>query len=407
MKKAWNFIVTMWRPALFFIALLCLLGVMFGFRLGGLVGHASVAEVQTFQASDSLNDIWNNPVNAPYKLIVYILHLVSVRISFLRLASVGVGVLTILFFYLIARRLYEPLTAVGVTVMLATATIFLQTTRTLEASCMLLGLVFLLWVAFIFRYYRATQLAWILGSLLVGLTLYTPGIFIFVLAGLIWQQKRIRESFEQLKPATIAVATTLLFAALVPIVVNLFVEPSSWHDFLGLPAHFDTLLNMLKATLYVPLSVVGMSPADPSHWLGHQPILDVVGAIFFVYGLISVIQRPKLDRLWALLGIFTLGCLWVGITGVHSNIIVLVPFIYLTMGFGIQGLLDLWFSVFPNNPLARTMGSIMLTIAILFSINFQVLRYYIAWAHAPETRATHSQQIPAPAPAVRTLEIPK
>jgi hypothetical protein len=393
MKRAWNFALIMWRPVLLLIAAACLLLIIFGFRLGSLNGGMSAAEAQTYQQSSSLSAIWDRPVNAPYKLVVYILSRVSIQTSVLRLASVGIGMATVVFFYLISRRLFRPLLALGITGLFATSSIVLQGSRSLTTDVMMLGLVFLLWLTFLFRYYRAHQFAWIIGSAVIGIMLYTPPISLFVLAAAIWQQKRIRQSFEQLKPATIAISTSIFFAFLLPMVISLVVEPALWRSYLGLPDHFAPLVSMAKALAYIPISLVALSPPDPLHWLGRQPVLDAAVAIPFIYGLITLIRNPKLDRLWALLAIFVLGSLWIALSDRHSNILLLIPFVYIVIGLGIQALLTLWFDTFPRNPLARWTGAVLMGIIIVFSLNFQILRYFVAWAHNPETRALYNQQI--------------
>lgn len=393
MKRVWNFVLTMWRPALMLVAVACLLCIVYGFRLGGLTDGVSGTEVQMYQDSKSLGAIWDNPVNAPYKLVVYGLNLVSNRPSVLRLASVGIAMATVLFYYVVSRKLFEPLLALGTTALMATSTVFLQAGRNLSADTMLLGLVFLLWLAFVFRYYRAHQTVWIVGSIVVGLMLYTPPMVIFIIAGAIWQQKRIRHSFEQLKPATIAIATSILFALILPIAISLVVEPGLWRAYLGLPENFASIVNILKSIAYVPVSLFVLSPPDPAHWLGRQPILDAISAAMFLYGLIAIVRNPKLDRLWALLGIFSLGTLWIGLSDKHSNILLLIPFIYLVIGTGLQSLLTQWFDVFPRNPLARWAAPIIMAIAMLFSLNFQVNRYFVAWSHSPDTRAVYTHKI--------------
>jgi hypothetical protein len=353
----------------------------------------SSSEVEVYQNSKSLGAIWDNPVNAPYKLVVFVLSKVSTQASVLRLASVGLGMATVLFFYMISRRLFEPLLALGITGLLATSTIFLQASRSISTNAMLLGLVFLLWLAFLFRYRTLNQTSWIIGSAVIGIMLYTPSILYFVIAGAVWQQKRIRQSFEQLTPLTIAITTTILFACLTPIVISLFVEPGLWRDYLGLPDQFASLVNIGKSIAYVPVSLIALSPSDPLRWLGRQPIMDVVAGALFVYGIIAILRNPKLDRLWALLGIFAIGTLWVGLSDNHSNILALIPFVYLVIGVGMQKLIGQWFDVFPRNPLARWTGAVILGIAVAFSLNFQVIRYFVAWAYSPSTRAQYTQVI--------------
>lgn len=72
-------------------------------------------------------------------------------------------------------------------------------------------------------------------------------------------------------------------------------------------------------------------------------------------------------------------------------IVMLLPFAYCVIAAGIEYLLDVWFEVFPRNPVARSFGTVVVTTAIVFSGYYQLTRFFVVWPQVPETRAVYSE----------------
>ncbi len=64
----------------------------------------------------------------------------------------------------------------------------------------------------------------------------------------------------------------------------------------------------------------------------------------------------------------------------------LIPVLYIVMANGIAYMLQSWFTVFPRNPVARTLGVVLLTIVVVVSCSYQLQRYFIAWPAAEATK---------------------
>jgi hypothetical protein len=73
--------------------------------------------------------------------------------------------------------------------------------------------------------------------------------------------------------------------------------------------------------------------------------------------------------------------------------ILMLPFVYLIVAAGIGFMLQQWFRVFPRNPIARTLGASLITIAVISSSGYNLTHYFIAWAKAPETQSTFSRHL--------------
>lgn len=393
MKKLWNVVLAMSRATLFAIIAVAALAALMGWRLGTLTPGLSEPEMITYESADSLGDILDNPVNGPYKTAIYISTRIVDTAFGLRLTGAVIGALSVVLFYLLARKLFNTMTVLTATLMFASSSLLLHTARLATGEVMLLSLLMLICTGFYLRFGRKPELAWLFVSAAVGLSLYVPGMLFFILAAIIWQFRRVHGSFEQLKPAYIAASSALLSLICAPIIISLIRDFGLWRAYLGLPATLEPLVEIAKNAGQAILSIAIISPADPVRWLGRQPILDIFAVVLLCLGLIGVAKRHKLDRLWIFIGIFTLTISWVGVTGNQAGIVILLPFLYLVIATGLQRFMNQWLEVFPRNPIARWVGKGLLLAAVVLSVNFQLQRYFVAWPHADETKAVFNQQL--------------
>jgi 4-amino-4-deoxy-L-arabinose transferase-like glycosyltransferase len=394
MKKLWNVILAMSRATLLTIIAVAALGALMGYRLGNLTPGISEPELATYESANSLGEILDNPVNGPYKSTIYLVTRVFDNSFGLRLTGAVIGALSVVLFFLLARKIFNTMTVLSVTIMFATSSLLLHTARLATGEVMLLSLLALICAGFFVRFGRRPRLAWLLASAVIGLSLYVPGMVFFVAVAAAWQFRRVRGSFEQLQHSYIAASSALLSIICAPIIISLIRDFSLWRSYLGLPATFEPMIEMARNSLQALISIFVITPADPVHWLGQQPILDVFCVVLLCLGLLGITKQYKLDRLWALLGIFVMSIVWIGVTGNQWAIIILLPFLYLIIATGLQQFMNQWLDVFPQNPIARTTGRILLLAAVVLSVNFQLQRYFVAWPHADATKAAFTQTLP-------------
>ncbi len=386
MKKLWNVFLAMWRTMLLGVIGIGAILLLMLMQLQSLTPGITTAEQATLESASSISDIINNPVQAPYKTAVFISTSVFDSVFGLRLVGALVGALTVGLFFAAARRLYSPLVALATTVMFSTSTFFLMMTRTATPSVMLLSLFAVVGVGYFIRFHSRKDIGWILAAIILGLSLYVPGMILFIVPAAIWQLPQIRKTIERLQPPIIIAASVLFGILCVPILVSLIREPSLWQAYLGLPEDFSSLSEIARSSGTALTSLFVMSPFNPAFWLGRQPILDIFATTMFLYGIISLIQRFRLDRFWIIVGVFLLGLLWIGITANWQGLILLLPFVYIVIGFGTQKLINEWLAVFPRNPIARYTGAALLAIVIVSAINFQLHRYFVAWPNSDATK---------------------
>lgn len=393
MRKLWNTVFAMGRPFLLAVAGLLVVVVLFVYKLDTLTPGVSQAEVDTYNSTRSLGMILDNGVDAPYRSAVFLSTKAINNLFGLRLVGAALGVLTVVIFYLIAKKLYVRSVALATTAMFAASSLLLTVTRLATPNVMLLSLLAIVAAGYLVRFHGRSGFAWILASAVIGLSLYVPGMIIFIAIGAIWQFAKSKRSFESLAPAIIIICPAILSLLAAPLIISLIREPQLWRDYIGLPSALQAPLEMIKDIARAAASLFIMSPKNPVIWLGRQPVLDVFSTVLFLFGCWTLVKRRKLDRFWTILGIFAITFLLTGLTGNLLFIVLLLPFLFITTGFGLQELLDQWYRVFPRNPIARYAGLCLVIIAVLLSINFQLRRYFVAWPNSQDTKQAFQQKL--------------
>jgi len=393
MRKFLKRVVKILRPMTFMLVGLFLLSVLYIYRLSTITPGFAQQEAQTIQASQSLDVIVENPVNAPYKLAIWGVNLISTEVFALRLVSALASVLVIIIFYRIAKHFFEHFYATVGTFMFACSSVMLNNGRIAITNVMLLTLFVLIACGYSLRFHKRKAVAWLLTGLAIGLAMYVPGMIYFIIAGSIWQFKRIKSTLSNVRPALL-VSCFVIFAALIaPIVYGLVLDISLARELLGMPASFPSPWESVKALLSVPLGVFLIAPENPVLRLGHQPTLDVFSFGMLVLGGYAFLRKYSLDRTKLLAGIGIISLLWVGISANYEHSFILTPFIFMIVTGGLYWFGNAWRKVFPNNPLAQTLALSILLIGVLFSSVFQLRRYFVAWPNNASTKAAFSEQI--------------
>ncbi len=391
-KTAGNWLAAAFRPSLLFGgASLCAAAVLW-FQLGSLVPGFSSPEVATRTGSSSLPAIVDNPLWLPHKAGQAALQELGHHGPWaMRSVSALTGLIMVGAFYYVLAHWYSRRVAVLGSVLFLTSSWFLHTARlgTEAVTCLLLfaAVAVVVWLERSRASFPAVAAA---GALVVCL-LYIPGMLWFVVPAALWQTQRIARALtKQRIPVTILLGL-ISIAALVPLVWALYRDPSLIADYTGLPAEFPDAIQYLKQIALVPIRIFIRGPDNPVVWVGHVALIDWFGSIMFIIGIVSYLSKHRLDRSRALIVIGILGTLLAGLGGA-VDIAILMPFTYLVVASGIAAMLRQWFEVFPINPVARSLGATVMTIAVLMSAYYNVMHYFIAWPAAPATKAVFQQK---------------
>jgi hypothetical protein len=383
----------LWRPSLLSLLALLIIGALLSYRLGTLVPGLSRGEIAARIDSNSLHHILRNPFNAPYKLLVYTL----IRLDHhgaLALRSVAAlyGVASLWLFYYILRRWQSGRIAVLGTLLFATSSWFLFTARMGTPQVLLFGLLFMVAAGLWLRRTHHRALALYICVAAIAVSLYVPGFVWFALAGIAWRRQVIRDELRHITWWRLTLGALLLLAWLAPLGYGILRQPNLLLTVAGLPSHVPSLRSLGHNALNIPLLLFFRAPPlDATTWVGRLPILDVFDSAMFALGVYAYARHWRLDRAGLLFGILLLGILLVTAGGPVS-ISILIPFVYLVVAGGITYMVYEWFSIFPLNPFARSVGVGLMFLAIVASSSFQLSRYFIAWPHSSATKAAFTRQ---------------
>lgn len=309
----------------------------------------------------------------------------------MRSVSILLGLAVVCSFYYVISKWYTRRIAILGTLLLVTSSWFLHISR-LSTNDIIFSLLFLLFAGGVWVEEARRNIKALLACGLIGLALlYVPGMIWFILPIVVWQHRRITLYLGQIETWQLSLLIAIGAILLLPLILAIVYQPTLYKAWLGLPEHWPTLKQIAQNLIHIPLNIFWRGPRDASRWLGQLPLIDWFGSAMFVIGAYSYWFKLHLDRTWFLIYIAIIGSILMSIGGpVRINLF--LPFIYLVIAGGIALMLQQWFTVFPRNPFARTLGTTLLIIAVLASSFYQLNHYFVAWPNAPETKAAFQQK---------------
>lgn len=370
-----------------------LLGLLLFGRLDSLLPAYSPTEVQSALSSRPFTEIINNPVNAPYKLTVFFFsYITSNPLLATRLAAATFGIATIILFYVGMRNWYRRRIAFLATVLFACSAWFLHTARFGSPDILLPCAVLLLTVC---GYWIATakhsRYSYVAAIIALSLCMYVPGLLWLLGVAAVVRRKDIALLSLRLNARQRAIVIgTAVVLVILPLLVSIIRNPHVGLELLGLPNAWPGLVEIGKNLLYVPVSLFAFTPVNPELQLGRLPLLDIFGVVMFVLGAYYYFKHRTLDRTKLLLVFLAISTVLIAIDGPVS-IAIMLPAIYVIVTGGIAQLLGRWLEVFPRNPLAKSVGITLITIAVLASCLYNIRAYFVAWPNAPETKAIYTK----------------
>lgn len=352
--------------------------------------RAAIVEQDTAHAADGLRVILNNPINAPFKILVFFTTLISSSI-------LAVRAISILFFFSTCTALFYTLRhwhskhAAGLaTVSFATNAVVLSVAR--------LGTPLVtVWGWFMFTSLLLWQIHGRSNKFIPGITLlavasllYTPGAPWFFGVFLFFYWSRFKSAFNGVKTSSIFVSVGLGLIVLTPLIYGFIKNPSSAIEWLLLPDTFDPK-SLITSLAQVPSAYIYKMPNSPLINVSSLPVFDLACGFLFLIGLNAYRQKIQLDRTRLMLALALVGCIIGAFGQVVVATIILLPFAFSMIAAGIEYLLDEWKSVFPKNPFARSFGVTVIAAVVLFGMYYQMTRFLVVWPQRLETREIYDQ----------------
>lgn len=392
MKRLNLFLSAMWQPLIALVVAVVGLLFVLVYRLGSLVPGLSSNEVVQFHNVSSFGQIIQNPVNAPYNLLYLGINSWAPQSNAtLRLASVVFGLVLIVSFFLILKHWYGLRVAVLTTILMASSSWFLHNAR-YGTTAIAITLILALFAAASWLRNTSSRWALLVCALLSGGLLFIPGAIWFVVLGAIWQRKFLFRALKKISTPVIVSCSTILVLITAIFVWQCVLRPFLIKSFLGLPEKLPTISNFIANAWQVPIQIFVRSSLSPEQWLSPTPLITVFATVMFIIGIYVLITQHSLDRTKVILGGLLISWLLVSLQG-NFVIVTLLPFIYLTIAAGLSFMLKEWFLIFPRNPLARSFGIALITIAVVVASLYGLNRYFMAWPHAISTTSVFQSSI--------------
>jgi len=394
MRRVGDFVNKYWRVVLVALVVAAFAYLVLFNRIGSLVPNFSANEIATQGSATSLQGVWNDPINAPFKLLVWIPFKLGLHsVVWTRIVAAAIGTLSAALFYLVLLHLFSRRVALLASLLFVFSTGFLHASRLGSPLIMqIFGIILLMASVPLYARTHLKVVPLYISTIAIASLLYTPIMPWFLLVGGVVMFKAAKDVFMSLHLKHKILIPTLFLVLLAPLIWYIIRTPMSALTLVGLPHHIPSLHAMGTNLYRFARSLVwqGTGPADIM--LVGAPILNVIEAGLIAAGFVTLARSIKLHSNMFIAGSVIL--LTVLIAFGETTYMPLMPFLFLLLASGIFYLLNEWFDVFPLNPVANIIGTVAVCLVVGASILFHVRSYFVAWPHSTETQAVFRYQQP-------------
>lgn len=391
MKRFRLFLASVGQPLLVYTLLSVALVGLLTFRLGTLV-PLSTQEVAAVSSVRGFRDIANNPLNGAHKLAQTTAKKLDHFGPFaMRLPSAVFGFLAVVLFFLTVRHWFTIRISIISSILFATSSWFLYASRSATAAVLFTLLPVLMLCGLWIRNSRNRNLAIFVSGMAAAALLYIPGLVWFLIPAVIWQRHLLIEELKHASKLVVFATFVVILCILLPLGWAVSQNIHILREFAAIPASLPSITTAAANILNIPLQLFLRGPDRPDIWLGRLAILDIFSIGMFVYGAYALYLRRKIDRIKAFAGIFLVIAAMAAL-GNEYVLLLSLPFVYMIIGNGMSLLLQQWLTVFPRNPLARTIGITFLVTGVALSSFYNLNRYFVAWPNAPATKQIYQQE---------------
>lgn len=358
------------------------------FQLSSRPASLSVSESDTVKQAQSLHQIENNPVNAPYNLFLYLVHHVSSNSVFLlRLPSVILAAILILFFYKLCKAWFGKTIALLGSAIFATTPIFLISARQVSTGVMFFSLISIMYIyLWLSKSEENSQIAFLIMLGISALLLYTPGFIWWLIAAVILCWSSLSEQASEISKKMLFLAFLLFLIIITPLVFESIKDWRIIQQLTLVPTHFMSPFEVLKNMGWMVSSLFIKTPYHSLLLVDRLPIFGLVQLALCVFGSFAMwtSARTKLLLLLSNIGFSIL------VAGLNNDLAMLalgVPAAVLLMCAGLRYLYIEWKNVFPLNPIAKSFAIVLLLIVTLVQLSFGIRYSLIVWPHSLGTKA--------------------
>lgn len=376
-----------WRPGILMLSLVLLAYLLYFHRLGSLLPGFGTSEIATYHSASSWHVIASNPVNLPYKAVLWLLVAVLHHsLLMTRAVAAGFGLAAAVAFFAIVRPWFNFGVAFISTLLFATSAGLLHFSRLGTPQILQMGALVFLWGTLWYR--RRAKWRPAAGYIVVALLAllwYVPGMVWFELLGVVLLYRNIQRELRGHSSGYIVGYSVVFLAIVLPLLVKGTHDSNLLLTTAGLPTSFHQLTHFGRNIVDAFLSVGIRSTGNPLLGVGHAPLLNIIELVLALLGIYYYVLQERSVRTVFLLGSVVLSLVLLGLGG-SVTYACLVPLLYLLVASGLNNLLGQWLRVFPRNPFARATGVGLVCVMLFFSMLYQVRSYFVAWPHDTATR---------------------
>jgi hypothetical protein len=359
-------------------------------KLGTLTEGLSKSEFAARVASGTHQNIVNDPVNAPHKLVQYVLQILDYHGAFwMRSVSAVFALIALTAFYLLLKIWFGKFMALVGTLLFATTPWVVLSARSATPDIMWMSsILFLLAYTLFCRTTARPTIAWFLLVISTIICLYTPGLIWFVAFVLIFKFKNISRSVSRLQGRFIFSGLTLLTVCLFPLVYALVEHLSIFKEVLIIPGSFVGGVAILKNFIWAFSSIGYHLPLHLDYVLGRVAILNIAQVALVLIGIYALWKKARSETaiILALVIVSFLGA------AVNNNMLLLtisLPALAILAAAGLRHLYKRWFEIFPFNPIARGFAVCLVALLLVAHVAYGVRYVLLAWPHNMDTRKTY------------------
>lgn len=396
MKKVTKFIQDYWRHIIIG-SIVAVIGYFIVFNgITTMTPGYSNHEIAAQSSSSSLRVIWQNPIDALYKLILWVpFKLGHHSVVLARITAGMIAVASATLFYFVVYSLFSHRIATLTTILFVTSAGFLHASHLgTPLILQIFGIVTLLALVPAYRVLKGKLLPLYSTVVVLTLLLYIPGLIWFVLVGIGVLNTRIVRTFRSLPTRHQLYMAAIVVLLLTPLVWAYIRHPGLLLTSLALPATLPSWHDIsTRAQSFVwSLFWAGKGPAEIM--LVGAPLLNLIEFSLLFIGISMQFKKPRLASNFFILGA-TLFIILLIIFGGVLSYVTLTPLLYLLMASGLFYLLTQWHKVFPVNSVAHVVGATLVIGLLAVSSLFHVKAFYTAWPRSDATHAAFSQPQPS------------
>lgn len=404
MKNLKIIVSTRWRTILTILVGGLLIGGLLWFQLGTLTSNEfAPIEINTLHEAGASSNFFNttfyafnshgirmlldNSLFLPLKLPIFVLsHLGVNDVVALRSVASFYGLLSIVIIFSLMRRLFTKRIANIGAILVVTSSWFLQSSRIISPVVMyLFSMTLILLIVALLRVEKRQKLTATLITICLASVAYTPGFIILFLLLCFWQRKDALRIIKNI-PKWFFVMLILAFFVLVsPLFYSMIYGNLGVVSYLGVPSIIEPI-EWLKRLAFIPVYIFIRGPLEPTFNVARLPLLDVFSSVLMLLGVYSYTAKIKEQKnTRTTLTILIFSSVMIALNG-PLLLPLLLPLVYLFIATGVALLLQQWFTVFPKNPLVRSLGVVLLCLALATISFYHCKRYFIVWPNAPATK---------------------